>query len=246
MNPPAIALVGDYSPASIAHQCIPRALELAAAATGTPVTWQWVSTSKISSVANNLANFSAIWLVPGSPYASMAGALTAVRFAREGRRPFLGTCGGFQHALIEFARNVCGVAAADHAETNPNADRALVITPLNSPLIEKTASLRLAPGSLLAEIYSQVYGRDTAHESYHCSYGLAPAWRGRLESAGLSFTAFTAADEPHAFELPSHPFFLGTLFQPERSAQLKEAHPLIMALVQMAQPEPADGEPAAL
>ena len=227
MTPGSIALVGDYSTDSIAHRCIPRALELAVAATGATASWQWIPTSKIKEGAHSLGNFSAIWLVPGSPYASMAGALAAVRFARENRRPFLGTCGGFQHALIEFARNVCGVAFADHAETNPTAGRALVITPLSHPLIEKTGSVDLKPDSQLGEIYR----RDTAYESYRCSYGLTPAWRGRLEAGGLHFTAFDAAGEAHAFELPGHPFFIGTLFQPERSAALKEAHPLIIAFL---------------
>ncbi|HTQ31858.1 MAG TPA: hypothetical protein VMI53_11675 [Opitutaceae bacterium] len=227
MSSASIALVGDYSSDNIAHRCIPRALELAASATSSAVEWQWVPTSDIQTATSDLGNFSAIWVVPGSPYASMAGALMAIRFARETRRPFLGTCGGFQHALIEFARNVCGIAAADHAETNPTAGRALVITPLSHPLIEKNCGFELAPGSQLQEIY----GRETAHESYRCSYGLTPAWRGRLESGGLRFDAFDPAGEPHAFELPTHPFFFGTLFQPERSAQLKEPHPLIIALL---------------
>lgn len=223
----SIALVGDYSSDSIAHRCIPRALELAAAATGAAIAWQWVHTSKIKNAMHDLAGFPAIWVVPGSPYANMGGVFAAIRFARETRRPFLGTCGGFQHALIEFARDVCGIAAADHAETNPTAGRALVVTPLSHPLIEKTGSLDLTAGSRLQEIYQ----RETTYENYHCSYGLTPAWRGRFESGGLRFTAFDAGGEPHAFELPAHPFFFGTLFQPERSAQLKEPHPLIIALI---------------
>ncbi|HZP60384.1 MAG TPA: hypothetical protein VFB27_08665 [Opitutaceae bacterium] len=227
MRSASIALVGDHSSDSIAHRCIPRALELAAGAAHMKAEWQWIPTGEIKAAAHNLANFSAVWAVPGSPYVSMPGVLTAIRFVRESRRPFLGTCGGFQHALIEFARNVCGIAAADHAETNPTAGRSLVITPLARPLIETTGSLELAPGSRLQEIYR----RDTTHEIYHCSYGFTPAWRGRLESGGLRFAAFDPAGEPHAFELPTHPFFFGTLFQPERSALLKEPHPLIIAFL---------------
>src|SRR5437667_11486922 len=110
-----IALVGDYSPEVIAHRAIPRALEL----------------------ARDLQTFSAIWLVPASPYENMDGALAAIRFARETRRPFLGTCGGFQHALIEFARNVAGITAADHEETNP-ASGTLVVTRLRCSLVEQS------------------------------------------------------------------------------------------------------------
>jgi len=57
-----------------------------------------------------------IWLAPGSPYASFDNVLGVIRFARERNVPFLGTCGGFQHVLIEFARNVLGIADADSAE----------------------------------------------------------------------------------------------------------------------------------
>jgi CTP synthase (UTP-ammonia lyase) len=191
------------------------------------IAWEWIHTTKIKSATGDLADFSAMWVVPGSPYANMDGVLAAIRFARETRRPFLGTCGGFQHALIEFARDVCGAAAADHAETNPAAGAELVVTPLACPLVEKSGDLRFAPGSRLHKIYDG----DTAHEGYHCSYGLVPAWRGRLESAGLRFTAFDDGGDPRAFELPGHPFFFGTLFQPERSAQRDEPHPLIVALV---------------
>ena len=73
-----------------------------------------------------------MWCVPGSPYHSAEGALAAIRFAREKRRVFLGTCGGFQHALIEFARNVLGVSQAEHAETAPTAPD-LVVTDFRMP-----------------------------------------------------------------------------------------------------------------
>ena len=110
MNP-AIALVGDFSPDVTAHRVIPRALELASQAEGVRVTWTWVSTASIRDAARDLAGFAAVWVVPASPYASMAGALAAIRWARETKRPLFGSCGGFQHLLIEFARSHAGLAA---------------------------------------------------------------------------------------------------------------------------------------
>ncbi len=228
MRPARLALVGDYSPNVVAHRAIPRALELACAATQNDVTWQWVATRDIRQAARDLAKFSAVWLVPASPYENMAGALAAVRFARETQRPFLGTCGGFQHALLEFARSVAGLAAADHAETNPRGGT-LVVTPLACSLVEKTAPIRFAPDSLIRA----AYGRDAAHEGYHCNYGLNAAHRATLERAGLRFTAFDENNEVRAAELPTgvHPFFVGTLFQPERAALRGELPPLAAALV---------------
>src|ERR1700730_13889159 len=100
-----VALVGDYDKSVIAHQAIPETLRLAAPAEQLiqPV---WIHTASIRNARADLAGFDGIWCVPASPYVSMEGALDAIRYARESRRPFLGTCGGFQHAVIEYARNV--------------------------------------------------------------------------------------------------------------------------------------------
>ena len=106
----AIALVGDFKPDALAHQAIPIALALAGQVEQRAVSWEWVPTAAIRQPARDLARFSGIWVTPASPYASMAGALAAIRWARETRRPIFGSCGGFQHMLIEFARDVAGLA----------------------------------------------------------------------------------------------------------------------------------------
>jgi CTP synthase (UTP-ammonia lyase) len=161
----------------------------------------------------------------------MTGALAAIRWARETKRPLFGSCGGFQHLLIEFARNCAGLGSADTAETAPNGTE-LVICPLACSLVEQTSPLHFTPGSRLHSIY----GRDTALEGYHCRYGLNSAYRARLEAAGLRFSASDENGEPRAAELPetAHPFYLGTLFQPERAALRGEAPPLTRALVRAA------------
>ncbi|MBE0544941.1 MAG: hypothetical protein IH623_26685 [Verrucomicrobia bacterium] len=223
---PLVALVGDFSPEVLAHRAIPRALELACAANAAEVSWSWFPTDKIRDASNDLAGCTAVWVVPASPYANMAGALEAIRWARETGRPFLGTCGGFQHALLEFARNVAGLTTADHAESNPHAET-LVVAPLNCPLVESTGALHFMSGSRL----QRAYDSDHAREAYHCSYGLNAEYRARLEKAGLCFSGFDDAGEVRAMELPSHPLFIGTLFQPERSALRSEAHPLIREFV---------------
>jgi CTP synthase (UTP-ammonia lyase) len=226
MSAPLIALVGDYSEEVVAHRCIPDALRLASAPAPS-ITFKWISTTALSDPKRELEPFSAVWLVPASPYASMEGALSAVRFARETNRPFLGTCGGFQHALIEFARSVAGLKDADHTETSPDAATP-VVTQLSCSLVDKSQVIRFVPGSRLRESY----GADTAIEGYRCNYGVNPAYRAQLENAGLRFTAFDDQNEIRAFELPTRTFFVGTLFQPERSALTETPHPLIRAFVQ--------------
>src|SRR4051812_30549347 len=165
-----IGLVGDYNPEVLAHQAIPGALARAAARLGCAVAPVWIATPAWAvDPAGQVATFDGVWCVPASPYASMDGALGAIRAAREQGVPFLGTCGGFQHALIEYVRDVRGIAEADHAESNPDATLAL-ITPLACPLRGLRGTIAFAPGSRIAAIY----GRDEATEEYNCGYGVNP------------------------------------------------------------------------
>src|SRR5262245_44502176 len=131
-----VGLVGDYDESVPAHRAIPLALALAAQSLDRSLEAQWVGTDLITSAAP-LEKFDGIWCVPASPYRSMDGALRAIRWARENNRPFLGTCGGFQHAVIEYARSVLAWADAEHAETAPDAARP-VIALLACALVETT------------------------------------------------------------------------------------------------------------
>ena len=219
---PKIALVGDYNEAALAHRAIPEALRLVGKVEGV-----WVPTDSIRDAPVDLAHYDALWVVPASPYKNMEGALDAIRFARESGMPFLGTCGGFQHAVIEYARNVLGWANADHAETNPSAAQ-LVVAPLTCSMVERQRVIHITPNSQLAA----AYGESSIVEGYHCSYGLNPAFESRLFAQGLKATAHDEAGEVRAIELPGHPFFVATLFQPERRALQGEAPPLVKAFCQ--------------
>ena len=221
-----IALIGDYSPAAAAHQAIPIALQLAAAKTGISVEPVWVSTESITAPEAQLRTFDGFWCVPASPYASMEGALKAIRYARESGRPFLGTCGGFQHALIEYARNVCGLVEAEHAEIKPDSS-CLLVVPLTCPLVEQSGDIVLKPDGV---VY-QAYGTSRITEGYHCSYGLNPRYQSVLFAHGLRATAHDLAGEVRAVELSSHPFFVATLFQSERRALRGEVPPVAEAFV---------------
>jgi len=221
-----IALVGDHSERHTSHRAIPVALELARARSGADIVWEWVATRDIADARRDLAAYAAVWAVPASPYENTAGALGAIRLAREAGLPFLGTCGGFQHALLEIARDVAGIADADTAETNPGG-RSLVVAPLSCSLVEKVAGVHFEPGSLLAS----AYGGGGATEGYRCNYGLNPAYRSAMEAAGLRFTAWDDGGEVRGAEHASHRFFAGVLFQPERAALRGDVPPLVLAFV---------------
>jgi CTP synthase (UTP-ammonia lyase) len=237
MNSFRVGLIGDYNPEVPAHRAIPHALELAARSSKVGLEPVWLGTDKIvPGQAEVLSTFAGLWCVPASPYANIDGALAAIRYARENAIPFLGTCGGFQHALIEYARDVAGLREADHAETNPGAVMP-VITPLACSLVEKEDIILLQESSRIRHIY----GRAEVTEPYRCRFGLNRSYEPALDDGRLSFTGRDSSGEARVFELRSHPFFIGTLFQPERSALRGVTHPLIVAYVQavLGRPAPA-------
>jgi CTP synthase (UTP-ammonia lyase) len=178
---------------------------------------------------DDLSGFDAIWVTPGSPYPSATGAIAAVRAARERGIPFLGTCGGFQHALIEFARDVCGLDAG-HAEYLPEDQGAdperFLIIPLACSLVGHEGAVRVEPGSLA----ERILGAERTIERYHCSFGLNPDYLDTLRAHGLRFSGRDDDGQVRIAELPGHPFFLGTLFQPELAGDGTRPHPIIRAL----------------
>jgi CTP synthase (UTP-ammonia lyase) len=223
-----LALVGERDERKVAHRAIEAALPLVAQALGVSIDAPWLATDTITDVSV-LGDVHGVWCVPGSPYKNMNGALLAIRQARTSGLPFLGTCGGFQHAVVEYARHVLGWADAEHAETAPEAARP-VITLLSCALVEASETVRLVAGSRIA----RAYGSGQAHEGYHCSYGLNPAFREALLNGPLVATAFDAAGEVRAIEHTDHPFFVATLFQPERAGLRGEGPPLVLAFARAA------------
>jgi CTP synthase (UTP-ammonia lyase) len=226
MDAVSIALIGDYDPQVTAHQAIPVALGLIAEHLARPVHFEWLATHQIHA-DSALQRFDGIWCVPASPYKNEAGALRAIRFAREQQRPFLGTCGGFQHAVLEFSRNVLGWADAEHGETSPESERAL-LTPLTCSLVEAVDSIHLVSGSLIAKAYET----SEIQEGYRCRYGVNPQFEGDLLGNGLHATGHDSVGDLRAIELKDHRFFVATLFQPERAALKGKIPPLVRAFVE--------------
>ncbi|HXE59949.1 MAG TPA: hypothetical protein VN607_04560 [Gemmatimonadaceae bacterium] len=224
-SPVRIALVGDQNDAVTAHRAIPIALDRAAADDHRTVAVDWLHTSSLGSeMAARLADANGVWCIPGSPYANMDAALSAIGFARRSGVPFLGTCAGFQHALIEYARTILGLTEADHAETNPDAAHPL-ISALSCGLVDVHGRVHLAGGTRLHAIY----GCDTAVEEYHCNYGLDMQQAGRFAHTSLRVSGVDDDGAARCIELTDHPFFVATLFQPERAALAERSHPVVGA-----------------
>ncbi|SDT64129.1 glutamine amidotransferase-related protein [Actinoplanes derwentensis] len=236
-----IALVGDRSPSVRAHTRIPALLDVLRDEADLDV--YWIPTPAARDPAA-LRGFDGIWLVPGSPYRSPEGGINAARIARTEGIPFLGTCGGFQHAMLEFARNVCGFTTAAHAEDSVDADHPLpgprdpqdspeggeddLIVELACSLVGHEAAVDLTFGSLI----ERLLGASRTVERYHCSYGLAESHLDLLTTHGMRFTGRDESGAIRAAELSDHPFYLATLFQPELSGDGTDPHPIIRGFIQ--------------
>ncbi|WP_329027055.1 CTP synthase C-terminal region-related (seleno)protein [Streptomyces sp. NBC_00690] len=221
-----VALVGDRSLQIRSHARIPGLLDGLRERDGLDLDAYWIPTQDVAD-HTTLAGFDAIWVLPGSPYRSEAGALAAIRTAREDRIPLLGTCAGFQHVLLEYARNVAGLATASHAENAPDTSAAdAVVVPLACSLLGHEGTIELTAGSLAEALI----GAERSTERYHCNFGASPHHVQLLRNHGLHFTGTDTDGEVRIAELPGHPFFLATLFQPELAGDGTRPHPLIRGL----------------
>ncbi|OLB21647.1 MAG: hypothetical protein AUH15_08665 [Acidobacteriales bacterium 13_2_20CM_55_8] len=236
-----IGILGDFNPEFRSHHATNEALQHAAAKLNLPVESAWISTPSVlePEAQRTLESFDGIWAAPGSPYKSFDGMLKGIEFARRRDWPFLGTCGGFQYALIECARNVLGIKDADTAENN-SGSKNIVIYPvacavpkrakdapkLSGPIPE----IRLRPGSYLQSFYM----KDTVEEEFFCNFEVNPDYEWAAMEAGFPVVARGPQGEIRAIESPTHLFYIATLFQPQLSSKPKKPHPLVLAFVQAA------------
>jgi CTP synthase (UTP-ammonia lyase) len=230
-----IGVVGDYRPDAASHRATSAALDHAAEAQGIEVEVTWVPTREIgSSEEPVLGGFDGLLVAPGSPYRSMDGALSAITRARTGNVPLLGTCGGFQHVVLEFARNVLGVADAQHAEYDPYASE-LFVTPLSCSPAGQQMAVDVRSGTRAAASYR----RSKTTEQYYCNFGLNLDYVDALTVGGLLVSGVDDEGEPRIIELPGHRFFLATLFVPQMASTPGSPHPLLASFVQAATCRPS-------
>lgn len=219
-----IALVGDKDLRYVTH----RALDAVIAQLPAGVEAEWVGTD--TAAAREPDRFDGIWMAPGTPYRDGEAALAAIEHALDAGTPLLGTCGGFQHVILALARRLAGIEDAAHAELDPAAAEP-VVAPLACSLIGEEREVTCVPGTRLAAIC----GTAPFTGFHYCGYGLADAYVERLEAAGVVVSAHGVDAGVEGIELPDHPFFVATLFQPQIGALSGAAlHPLIAAFVEAA------------
>lgn len=219
-----IAALGDRDPAHLTHREIDATLALL----GDDVECGWVPTD--SAQARELDALDGVWLLPGTPYRDDDAARAAIHHCLETGTPFLGTCGGFQYACVELARARAGVSGATSAELDPDGD-ALVVAPLTCALYGERRTVTPVPGTRLAAIC----GAEPFEGHHQCGYGLAAAYEPVLADAGVIISAHAPDAGVEGIELPGHPFFMATAFQPQvGSSETGVVHPLIAALLDAA------------
>ena len=228
MQTSRIFIIGERDEAKKAHRGVEASLALYSRLSGRPCSPNWLRSDVLDGreACEVMAGATGVWCAPGSPYASTGGALKAIQFARVSGVPFLGTCGGFQHALMEYASSVLGHSAA-HAEMNPETESPL-IAKLSCSLVEVGAKVIAKAGSR----YEALIGARESTEEFHCRYGVATQFEGLFDATGIEFLAYDEEGRPRVFWHRTHPFFVGSLFQPERKAFSGGIHPLVHAFLE--------------
>jgi CTP synthase (UTP-ammonia lyase) len=185
------------------------------------VTAEWVPTDS----GFDVTGYDGVWLVPGSPYADDAAVLAALTVVREDGVPFLGTCGGMQYAVLEYARSVLG-AAATHAESDGESDDNAVVR-LACSLQGEQRLVTPVPGTRFAAWVPEPF-----LGTHFCSYAPTLAVVRRLERQGVVVGATAPDAGAEVLEFPDHPFYVTSMFQPHVGALAgAPVHPLVTAFL---------------
>jgi CTP synthase (UTP-ammonia lyase) len=223
---PDLVILGEYNSDSETHRATDTAIHHSLVELHDEVSVRWISTATIEET--DVLHTHGLWVAPGSPYKNLSRALQAIRLARENFLPCLGTCGGFQHMILEFARNVLGFVDAKHAEYDPGASR-LFISALSCSLVGMELRVRLQPHTTAHTLY----GSDEIVERYYCTFGVNPEYSDALtENHGLIISGRDLNREIRIIEIPDHPFFVGTLFVPQTQSRELMPHPLVSGFLQ--------------
>jgi len=236
-----IGIMGKYTSVRDSYASIIHSLEHAGAAHGVKVKIEWVDTTDVTdeTAADALSHLHGIIVPGGFGVRGTGGKIRCIKFARENKLPYLGICYGFQMAVIEFARNVCGLDDADSTEINPDAAHAVIdILPEQKQIEGLGGNMRLGgrdvqvkPGTLASRLFN---GASETRMRFRHRYEVDPQYIERLEAGGMIFSG-RAPDYPimQILELPTdeHPYFIGTQSHPEFQSRPLYPQPMFAGLV---------------
>ena len=237
-----IGITGKYTTVRDSYASIINALEHAGIALGCKESIKWIDTTDINdgNAADYLRDVDGIIVPGGFGTRGAEGKIACIRYARENNLPYLGLCFGFQMAVIEFARNVCGMKKANSTEILPDCSEAVIdILPEQKKIEGLGGNMRLGgrdielkPQTLAWKLFGK---KDSVRMRFRHRYEVDPRYIEKLEKAGLVFSG-KAPNQPimQILELPSHPFFMGTQAHPCLTSRPLRPQPMFVALVSAA------------
>ncbi len=234
-----IGIIGKYISVRDSYASIINSLEHAGIALGGEVDIKWIDTTNVNdnNAAENLKDVDGIIVPGGFGTRGTEGKIACIRYARENNLPYLGICYGFQMAVLEFARNVCGLTGANSTEIEPGCDEPVIdILPEQKKIEGLGGNMRL--GGRDIEIKSntrawRLFGKSkTARMRFRHRYEVDPRYIETLESHGLVFSG-KAPDQPimQILELPEHPYFIATQAHPCLTSRPLNPQPMFVGLV---------------
>ncbi len=245
-----IALAGKYANLRDAYASIDKAVEHCSTHLGTRVELDWIDTTEIDdrNVEEHIGSHDGVIVPGGFGTRGVEGKIACVRHCRERGLPYLGICLGFQVAVIEFARNVLGLADATSTEFNPRTAHPVIselpeqkrIEGLGGTMRLGAQDVLITPGTLASFLYSKA---PTIRERFRHRYEVDPEFIERLEAAGLVFSGrHPTRPIMQVMELrrpgpdvpagtPTHPFFIGGQFHPELTSRPLRPQPMFMGLI---------------
>mgnify|MGYP000015266926 FL=1 len=235
-----IALVGKYTELHDAYKSISESFIHAGASNDCHVKLSYVNSEKLNreNVAEKLGRMAGILVAPGFGNRGIEGKIEAVRFARENGVPFLGICLGMQCAVIEFARNVLGIADANSSEMEATPHPVIDLMEEQKGVMAKGGTMRLGAypcvlkkGSKVAEAYGKLH----ISERHRHRYEFNNDYLAQFEAAGMKAVGINPdTNLVEVVEIPNHPWFVGTQYHPEYKSTVLSPSPLFVAFVKAA------------
>lgn len=234
-----IGIGGKYTQLGDAYVSITKALTHAGAFLRIKVTSTFIETTSLDTQAleKDLANCDGIIIPGGFGQRGIEGKIKVIEKFREEAVPFLGICLGLQCAIIEYARNVCGMEKANSTEFQADTPYPIIdLLPSQRKVYRKGGSMRL--GSYPIKIKEntlayKIYAKNTVQERFRHRYEVNPDYVSELEKGGFIFSG-TSEDGSvvHIGELPNHPFFIGTQYHPEFLSRFENPSVIFKAFVE--------------
>jgi CTP synthase len=233
-----IALVGKYVELKDAYISIVESLDHAGIANNSEVDIKWLHSEDLEEgkTAAQLEDVDGILVPGGFGDRGIEGKIEAIRYARENQVPYLGICLGMQCAVIEFARNVCGLTEAHSSEFIDTVDPVIDLRPDQQDVENKGGTMRLGldPCKLAENSISRaLYQEEVIYERHRHRYEFNNHYRKQLEEAGMVLAGVSPDDKlVEIVEVEDHPWFVASQFHPEFKSRPNKPHPIFTGFIE--------------